>query len=418
MNAKHFDAWTRHRFGLAAGNSAALLGLRHNQAWGEPARCEATHQRCHADALDHVAGAHLIPDMRPSPCTPWKKPLMSHRLVRVPALALLAVLLVAGPAFSKVLVGDDGPNILIGTKRADQINGKGDPDVLKGKAGNDTYIFEDGWGQDTALIEGRRGGKDTLDFSAVTTFVGVVIVREFDQFDISSGNNDRVGRDAEAGIPYIETVIGGTGEGDALVTGGGPNTLNPGGGGTDILEDHGGYDGGRGSNVVIPASNDTYLGFSNNTGTDTIRDWGGNDVVDLRPASSLSVTMTAKDLDGSGMAESLEIAWISIPNRKVVINGHYGPYDPFSSDSGMDGHIEKLIFDDVTYTDKNPPTVEGLVSPESTRDKRTEMPASEMLTAEGNGDEAVEAEADFAPDTHKDRANKGKKSRKAMHAKR
>jgi hypothetical protein len=345
---------------------------------------------------------------------------MSHRVVRVPALALLAVLLVAGPAFSKVLVGDDGPNILIGTKRADQINGKGDPDVLKGKAGNDTYIFEDGWGQDTALIEGRRGGKDTLDFSAVTTFVGVVIVREFDQFDIFSGNNDRVGRDAEAGIPYIETVIGGTGEGDALVTGGGPNTLNPGGGGTDILEDHGGYDGGRGSNVVIPASNDTYLGFSNNTGTDTIRDWGGNDVVDLRPTSDSSVTMRAIDDDGSnGTEESLEIAWNFSPNIKVVINGHFEPFDPLSSQSGMDGHIEKLIFKDVIYTDKNPPPiVESTVSGEATRDKRTEVPASEMLTAEGNGDEAVEAEADVAPDTHKDRANKGKKSRKAMHAKR
>jgi hypothetical protein len=419
MNAKHFDAWTRHRFGLAAGNSAALLGLRHNQAWGEPVRTGAALQRCRADALDHVAGAHLIPDMRPSPRTPWKKSLMSHRVVRMPALALLAVLLVAGPAFWKVLVGDDGPNILIGTKRADQINGKGDPDVLKGKAGNDTYIFEDGWGQDTALIEGRRGGKDTLDLSAVTTFVGVVIVRESDQFDISSGNNDRVGRDAEAGIPYIETVIGGKGEGDALVTGGGPNTLNPGGGGTDILEDHGGYDERPGSNFVIPVSNDTYLGFSPNTGTDTIRDWGGTDVVDMRPISSTAVVMTAIDNDGpNGTIESLQIEMKDNANAKVVINGHYGPYEPLSSDSGMDGHIEKLIFADVTYTDKNPPNAEGLVSPESTRGKRTEMPASQMLTAEGNGDEAVEAGADVAPDTHKDRANKGKKSRKAMHARR
>ena len=82
--------------------------------------------------------------------------------------------------------GTEGPDILIGTKRADQITGKGDPDVLKGKGGNDTYFFADGWGQDTALIEGRRGGKDTLDFSDVTTFVGVVIVRQFDQFDIFS----------------------------------------------------------------------------------------------------------------------------------------------------------------------------------------------------------------------------------------
>ena len=122
---------------------------------------------------------------------------------------------------------------------AGAFTGKGDQDVLKGKGGNDTYFFDDGWGQDTALIEKRREGKDTLDFSAVTTFVGVVIVREFDQFDISSGNNDRIGLDPEAGIPYIETVIGGKGEGDNLTTGGGPNTLNPGGGGTDILNDYG-----------------------------------------------------------------------------------------------------------------------------------------------------------------------------------
>jgi hypothetical protein len=191
----------------------------------------------------------------------------------------------------------------------------------------------------------------------VTTFVGVVIIREFGQYDISSGNNDRVGLDPEAGIPYIETIIGGKGEGDALATGGGPNTLNPGGGGTDILEDRGGYDDGFG--FAIPASNDTYVGFSNNNGRDTIRDWGGTDVVDLRPTSSTSVTTTKRDDDGlNGTQESLEITWNSDPNRKVVINAHFGPYDPLSSDSGMNVRIEKLIFADVTYTPKNPPPVE------------------------------------------------------------
>jgi hypothetical protein len=188
----------------------------------------------------------------------------------------------------------------------------------------------------------------------------------------------------------------------------------------NILEDHGGYDDGPGFDPTIPASNDTYVGFNLNTGTDTIRDWGGTDVVDMRPISSTAVVMTAIDNDGpNGTIEILQIEMKNNANAKVVINGHYGPYDPYSSDSGMDGHIEKLIFKDVIYTDKNPPPiVESTVSREATRDKRTEMPASEMLTAEGNGDEAVEAEADFAPDTHKDRANKGKKSRKAMHAKR
>jgi hypothetical protein len=338
---------------------------------------------------------------------------MSHRFFRAPAVALFVVLLIAGPAFSKVVDGTDGPDILIGSKRADQINGKGDPDVLKGRGGNDTYIFEDNWSQDTALIEGRRGGKDTVDFSAVTTFVGVVIIRESDQFDISSGNNDRVGFDPQAGIPYIETVIGGQGEGDALSTGGGPNTLNPGGGGTDILVDLGGYDDGFG--FAIPPSNDTYVGFGNNIGRDTIRDWGGTDVVDLRPTSSTSVTMTKRDDDGTnGTKESLEITWNSNSNRQVVINGHYGPFDPLSSDSSMDGHIEKLIFADVTYTDKKPP-----LSPEATGARRTEMAASETLTAaEEIGGEEIGAEADVAPDTHRDRADKGKMARNAKHAKR
>jgi hypothetical protein len=109
---------------------------------------------------------------------------------------------------------------------------------------------------------------------------------------------------------------------------------------------------------VIPASNDTYVGFNpnSNTGTDTIRDWGGTDVVDLRPMSSSSVTITRINADGeNGTNESLEIAWNSDTNIKVVIAGYYGPYDPQSSFSSMDGHIEKLIFADVTYTDKNPP---------------------------------------------------------------
>jgi hypothetical protein len=340
---------------------------------------------------------------------------MSHRSFLALALALFAVLLVAGPALSKVLVGTDGPDVLIGTKRGDQITGKGAPDVLKGKGGNDTYFFDDNWGQDTALIEGRRGGKDTLDFSAVDSSVLVLIVREADQFDIFSASNDLIGRDPEAGIPYIEAVIGGQGDGDALVTGGGSNTLNPGGGSTDILEDHGGYDEGPGSNFVIPASNDTYVGFNNNTGADTIRDWGGTDVVDLRPTSNSSVTMTAIDNDGlNGTKESLEIAWNSNPNIKVVINGHFGPHDPRSSQSGMDGHIEKLIFADVTYTDKNPPPiVESTGSGEATRDKRSEKPVSETLSAAGNGDEPVEAEADVASDTDKDHANMGTKAKKA-----
>jgi hypothetical protein len=125
--------------------------------------------------------------------------------------------------------------------------------------------------------------------------------------------------------------------------------------------------------------------------------------------------MTRIDTDGeNGTKESLEITWNSNTNIKVVIAGYYGPYDPYSSTSSMDGHIEKLIFADVTYTDKNPP-----LPPEATGTGRTEMAASEPLTAaEGISGEEIEAEGDVAPDTHRDGVDKGKKGREAKHAKR
>jgi Ca2+-binding RTX toxin-like protein len=264
---------------------------------------------------------------------------MRRLILLGPALALIAALLLAGPALSKVLDGTNGADTLIGTKRNDKITGGEGLDLLKGRDGNDTYFFADNLGQDT-LIEKRGQGMDTLDFSDLTSAaVGVLIVREFDQYDIFSLNNGAVLRDPEAGIPSIETVIGGQGAGDNLTTGGGPNTLKPGGGAVDLSNDLGGYDDGTGPDPAIPASNDTYAGFNDNTGTDTIKDWGGTDVVDLRPASSSSVTMTAIDDDGSnGTEESLEITWNFDPAVKVVIRGYFGPYDPDSRGCLKRGH--------------------------------------------------------------------------------
>lgn len=347
-----------------------------------------------------------------------------------PALALYAVLLVAGPAVSKVLVGTDGPDTLIGTKRSDQITGGRGQDRLIGKAGNDTYFFADNWDQDAALVEKRRRGKDTLNFSAVTGFVGVRIVREFGQFDVAGPNNERILLDPEAGIPFVETVIGGQGDGDGITTGGGPNTLKPGGGATDILQDLGGYDDGPGFAPEIPASDDTYMGFNFNTGTDTIRDWGGNDVVDMRPFSSTDVVMTAinGDSDVDGTKESLQIAMKNDPNVKVVINAHFGPYYPLSSQEGMDGRIEKLIFADVTYTAKNPLNLERTLAVEETRGKEA-GPANEadQLAAEdsdtiseaaSNDGEETGVAPGVAPDTRNDEADQGRKGKKAKKAKR
>ena len=108
----------------------------------------------------------LLP--HPLPRNVGKESFLRRLILLAPALALTRCPAACplGPALSKVLVGTDDPETLIGTKRNDQITGKGGLDILKGRAGNDTYFFADDWGQDF-LIEGRGQGMDTLDFSDV-----------------------------------------------------------------------------------------------------------------------------------------------------------------------------------------------------------------------------------------------------------
>jgi len=73
-------------------------------------------------------------------------------------------------------------------------------------------------------------------------------------------------------VAVIEKVIGGQGEGDGITCGGGPHTFMPGGGVDDLLQDYGGWNDGPAGMPEIPASNDTYKGFADNTGTVTILD--------------------------------------------------------------------------------------------------------------------------------------------------
>jgi hypothetical protein len=96
--------------------------------------------------------------------------------------------------------------------------------------------------------------------------------------------------------------------------------LKPGpGGNLDLLTDFGGHPGGNVSSgsvggndlPALPASSDTYKGFTDRSVFVDVEDWGGTkDVLDLRPLESSDVDFEAFDKDSNGSAESLKI-WTS-----------------------------------------------------------------------------------------------------------
>ena len=73
MDAKHFDAWTRRKFGLAAGSAvAALVAFRHADDAGARKRCKRLGRTCAFDVslqqdLQEVAPrrvGHDVEDVR------------------------------------------------------------------------------------------------------------------------------------------------------------------------------------------------------------------------------------------------------------------------------------------------------------------------------------------------------------------
>jgi hypothetical protein len=283
---------------------------------------------------------------------------MRRLILLAPALALTAALLLAGPVFSKVLVGTDDAETLIGTKKNDKITGKGGNDVLTGKAGNDTYFFADNWGTDT-LVEKPGEGSDTVDFHAVATGpVSVGLIPEW--VGVIPGANAATGPGGDVRFAYevngetfqsiVENAIGGQGDGDTIAGGGGKNVLQPGGGATDFLLDAGGRNDGPAGNPEIPVSNDIYKGFVTNTGTDVVQDFGGNgDVLDLRPFATTDVFATAIDLDQNpDTIESLQI--VTGLTGHIIIFGQFGDIDEVTALNNYHGHIETIIFANKTFS--------------------------------------------------------------------
>ncbi|MBL4827165.1 MAG: DUF4347 domain-containing protein [Spongiibacteraceae bacterium] len=117
---------------------------------------------------------------------------------------------------------------IIGTIEADVLDGNAEEDdILTGDVGDDTYNFQDDWGNDT-VIEAAANGIDTLNFSTVTTDL---------QFTIHANGNISVtdGSNTLTNVANIENLIGGSGnntyvfENGASITGaidGGENGTN------------------------------------------------------------------------------------------------------------------------------------------------------------------------------------------------
>ncbi len=99
-----------------------------------------------------------------------------------------------------------GNDEIYGTAAANIITGGAGDDLLEGRGGNDIYIIEDGWGDDT-IVEAAGGGDDLIDASAVTTALAGQV--ETTTLEITSGTN-RIWHDGATGV-YIESIIGGSG---------------------------------------------------------------------------------------------------------------------------------------------------------------------------------------------------------------
>ena len=103
------------------------------------------------------------------------------------------------------LIGGAGADSLEGGAGGDTLEGGAGDDILKGGGGNDTYVFADGWGQDT-LEEGAKSGgdKDKLNFSQVTR--NLTFTRTNVGWTITSEDGSRVSASLN-----VEAFVGGKG---------------------------------------------------------------------------------------------------------------------------------------------------------------------------------------------------------------
>jgi Ca2+-binding RTX toxin-like protein len=158
--------------------------------------------------------------------------------------------------------GLGGADTLRGRGANDKLTGGPGIDNLSGALGSDTYLFDDGWGEDHIVTEG--GGVDTLDFSALSARVRVDLVPTAGQPEASSGTNTVFISNTDT---VIEKVRGGANGDD--IKGNSANNTFFGNGDLDFLR------GGSGNDALFGgAAGDAIQGQE---GADSLAGGGGSD---------------------------------------------------------------------------------------------------------------------------------------------
>ena len=213
-----------------------------------------------------------------------------------------------GGTQADLLYGGDGSDSLLGGNGNDTIWGEAGNDTLTGSLGNDNLA---GGSQGDRLF--GDDGADTLDGGGGSDRVDYLKGEAAILVDLETG--ETAGGYAEGDVLInIESLFGGKGNdtlsgleagsrlhgaggddivsgrtGDDVLAGGNGNDIVQGGAGDDVLNGNRGDDtliGGTGDDFLIGSTGaDTFV-FSAGDGDDTIRDFRGNDVLDLSATST------------------------------------------------------------------------------------------------------------------------------------
>jgi hypothetical protein len=244
----------------------------------------------------------------------------------------------SGTSGIDLLIGTSGSDYIKGLAGNDKIAGDGGDDTTDGGGGSDTYSYKEGWGTDTLIDSG--GSADHLNFSAVGSSGPGVAANLHPELGSNTvfGPNGAIVNVSSGTV--IERVTGSSYY-DNIRTGGAANTLRPGPGtGGASLSDFGGapY-----NSTTIPASSDTYSGFSaSGYGRVSIQDGGGTADKLVLPFASDDVHFQASSVDNDAAADNLLI--MSSTTDYVYIYGQLEPY------FNVKGHIEQIQFTDETIS--------------------------------------------------------------------